>query len=342
MSASTLELILSAPLEVDGATAASGLRFAAMIANASRTLGSMTDRTRLSVVSSLSSTIDAGILSQLRRRLLSENDLFAEEMTAVLESLHLQSTGVIFPGEEMTTSARSLALHSVQSACTLGTTCGPLRVVAPPLATGSASDNQAASYTVPARSLTEIMSNIGDCASDGYGNVIAGVMSVTWSSSPHELDDTHSRLVWHESANVTSLTFSACGRTMAVHNLTVPIVVRLPVVPGSDFDEEAPEIFSGKCNDARSDLRVRCNSSGEVVNVTCPDILHSTQVSNTWNVTCPVARRALECRFWDSVELRWSTAGCTVQPNNTSRQQVVCKCDHLTGRVMPARHPAAT
>lgn len=315
-------------------TASLGVRFAADVANASRALGSISDDARASLVSALSSTIDAGFLlrSSVLRRSSSwwhlvpsdddDDDAASGEIQSVLTDVHLLTLKKHCPGEApVTTRARSLALRSTQAECVLGA-CQPLVLGSPPLegnGDGASSDEDEdgeASFELSSSTLAEISSLRSGCGGN-YGEAEAseslGFMSITWGSDPHVIATSLGR---SDGLNVTSLSVTRCGTEVSVQNLTSRILLHLQ--GHVEHVGISSNTVSGTC-DVVGEFSVRCNASHELVEVVCPEI------GISWDVACPAARAQSMCHFFDATAGVWDDYGCTVL--NRSQSNVLCACN---------------
>lgn len=342
---------------------ASAVKFSAEIANKTFALGSISPFTRDSLLTTLSSAIDAGFMSSsskthstsaiaTRRLRPLQLESFdgkvaspAIEIGNVLSRLHMLTVLQHCPGEPaVTTSARSLALRSDTAACSFGA-CPKIHVDSPALLMDDTTSVASSSFVLDGASLAEI-SNTAITRSQCKGQTAGlslGLMAVTWRGNPHQSTDgddfdDFDRFV-QLIGNVTSLTLTACGKEIEVANLSTPIAVTLPLPSvlmqaGPEYDDDigmtsktsnAPYEFCARVGNV---ALILCQATGELRNVTC------AVEDAPWNVSwCNRAvQQIAECRFYDTLRHAWSSQGCRVNTTSSasSMPMVRCECDHLT------------
>ena len=69
--------------------------------------------------------------------------------------------------------------------------------------------------------------------------------------------------------------------------------------------------------------------------VYCPDsdtyhILDCNGTAGLQSYTCPVSEVAAACRYWDKVNMSWSSEGCTLWKSDRANGVAYCNCTHLT------------
>ena len=88
-----------------------------------------------------------------------------------------------------------------------------------------------------------------------------------------------------------------------MRNLTSAISITLPIVSrvGVDNSSGNTSKMSGVCRsgDSGKSHGVWCESSGELVNVTCPSTLEIDKAW-AWNVTCAAREEVAACSYFDT------------------------------------------
>jgi hypothetical protein len=311
--------------QVSATTASSAVRFAESVANSSRALRSISDDTRASLVSALSSTVDAGFLgSRTNRRRLSTTKTPATEIQSILSTVHLLTLGQLYPGEDpVTTSARALALKSTQAQCALGK-CQGVHVSSPSLL-GEEEDRVDASFILSDSTLAEISALDSRCKGSVSEEAL-GLQTIRWKWDPHHSQTADGATsVTH---NVSSFTVARCGGEVVVQNLSSPFRTMLPaVMPRTDStaaDEES--ITFSSCYRAGDRAIVRCeaDNSSSSHHALCLDTL-------LWNVSCGTKVAVPQCLWYDDPSRSWRSDGC--RPVNISTNGptfVECECNHAT------------
>ena len=305
---------------MSAATASSAVAFAASVANARRAHRFISQDARASLVSALSSTIDAGFLrTRANDRHGSSAVDRATEISDVLRAVHLSTLENLYPGEApVTTRSRSLAMRSTRPQCAFGT-CKPLLLNSPPLNYNTKSDG---SFYLSAEALAEIASRRTSCGTHQSNSAGAefGLQAVRWInpfSTYVNLGDAQFPSAANSSVSLWS--FTACGREMTVVNLSAPVKMALPITGSLREFDETEQIVEGDC-ESDGLVLVRCNATGHLINLTCPS------KGSRWNVTCPRIAPVPACVFWDGAD--WSNNGVTV--TNATNTTVHCTSSHLT------------
>lgn len=299
---------------------ASGVAFAAHIASNATQLPTSA---RKSIIGALSSVVEAGFFrSKTQRRLSSSSDASAaSEVAAVLQAVHRLTLKDLAPGEEPTeTQAGALALSSSKTSCSLGS-CTAIEGRAPSLFDGR---NSNASIVLSSPTLVDIVetSELSEsCASS------LGLSVVSWGESPYPVpghDSESSNMTL--SGNVTSFTVTSCGEEVDVANLSVPVVITLPITPLEPVG--AVHTFVAHCDGDTDEVTVPCVDVGggdETLVLDC-------RRGGAYNATCPSVSSTAVCAFWDERQSTWSTENCVAQPSGrgASSTSVRCECNHLS------------
>ena len=308
---------------MSAATASSAVAFAASVANASLSLRFISQDVRASLVSALSSTIDAGFLRTSANSRHGHSAVGrATEISDVLRTVHLSTLENLYPGQApVTTRARSLVSQSTRPQCAFGT-CEPLLLNAPPLSYGSKSDG---SLDLSAEALVEIASLRSSCGTDPSSSAGSsagfGLQAVRWVNPfSTAVNFDNAQFPSTANASVSSWSFTACGRELTVVNLSAPVKMTLPIAGSLREFDEMEQIVKGGCESDGSVVLVSCNTTGHLINLTCPC------KGSRWNVTCPRIVPVPVCVFWDGVD--WSNSGVTV--TNATNTTVHCTSSHLT------------
>ena len=226
------------------------------------------------------------------------------------------SLSPLLPGEEpLVTTAAQLSVSSQKVACAFGKCPGVA------IAVGMNSDR--ASFSLEPKSVAEIMAMV-DCETDDD----TALQVVRWGANPFSTsvdlsDDGGSSAFFPSVANVSvsAMSVTACGRELAVVNLSNPVRMELPIAARFVAHEnEREQMVEGRCERSDSVVQVRCNATGNLVNLTCP-----TKQSR-WNMTCPRIVQSPACLFWDGD--KWSNYGVTV--SNVTGTKVHCASTHMT------------
>ena len=303
---------------MSAATASSAVAFAASVANASRALRSISPDARSSLVSALSSTINAGFLggqTRHRRRLSSAVDP-ADEITDVLSAIHLLTLADLYPGEEaVTTSAGALALRSLLAQCTSGA-CDSMRMTSPILLGEEETNVAEAAFVLSGSTLEEMSSLTPSRCSTTDGKL--GLLTIRWQHDPHQ----------HQTAavlNVSSLSATRCGGELAVQNLSSPIRITLPAAAPQNGASAVEENFTAACSRAGDQAVITYEDSDIRFNATCLQSLR-------WNVSCGIRVALPQCLWYDSASQTWLADGCHSINLTTSdgATTVSCECSHLT------------
>ena len=312
LRAATLELLVGVPTQVERATLESGIIFAAAVVNqSSHIFGQIPKAARGSIVNALSSTVEAGVLSsEVASGVGAEGSI-----SAVLHQLHMAWLSDAAPGEDpITTTSRFLALSSSEASCTYGE-CLDVRVDSPRRLSLNATSNDAGSFSLDASTLSEIATSSACQTSGGVATI--GLMAVAWSVNPHQANGSSIGA----KDNVTSLKITSCHGTVAVENLSSPIIISLPFKT-LDAALTTREVHVQACEVTGQVLTFPCTATGEEYPTVCP------AAEAIVNFTCPVASVSPTCCWWDEIAESWRTDGC--KPLDVSSHAVTCSCTHLT------------
>ena len=309
---------------MSAATASSAVAFAASVVNASRALRSISRDARSSLVSALSSTINAGFLggkTRHRRRLSPAVDPVAK-ITDVLRTIHLLTLADLYPGEEaVTTSARAIALRSSQAQCVSGA-CDSIRMTSPILLGEEETNTAEAVFMLSGDTLGEMSSlTPSRCSTTNE----LGLLAIRWQHDPHQHETAEA---FSQLLNVSSLSATRCGGELAVQNLSSPIRITLPAALSQNGATVADEENStAACSRAGDRAVISCNKDSDLrFNATCLESLR-------WNVSCGICYTTVpQCLWYDTASQTWLADGCHAINTTTSdgATAVSCECSHLT------------
>ena len=324
LRAIALEQMLLIPSRMSEEVAYSAVQLASFIANASATLGSISDGTRRSLVASLSACVDSTFLGPTfdERRLAVVVGGRVTQIKDVLHHIHDLTLMDHSPGEAaVTTSAPSLALRSTQAKCAFGT-CDSLVLPSAAFADAGTSDGNA-SFALSRTCLEEIAR--GSTYHGGQISHSLGMMAVSWKRNPHpSTGDT----VVGSNASIAGLSITHRGSVVSVQNLSSRIFVSLPSNDeqkmegrGSSTNKSITHNFT--CNQTGDAFIVRCRATNKTTSHVCP--------SNDFmlNVTCDTRSHDVQtCSYFDSDSSSWRSEG--IETVDVSRAGVSCMVSHLT------------
>ena len=310
LHAATLELLTAPPHRLSDTAQEQSVVFALHICNATRRLRAVPSEARTSLITAASSVVDAGFLNSHQNPPTLETRA-ASDITELMQRVHLLSLPDLAPGEDqLVTRARSLSIGSQKAACSFG----KCLAVAIPI-----SDNDRTSFSLTPNSMTEIMA-MADCETDDG----VGLQLVRWGVNPFSVsfnvdDDGSSSFPSVANASVSAISVTACGRELAVANLSDPMRLHLPIAARYVADERK-QTLEGDCDSEGSVVVVRCNATDQHFNLTCPT------KDSRWNLTCPRIVPVPACVFWDGH--KWSAEGIVVA--NTTGTTIDCTSTHMT------------
>ena len=129
-------------------------------------------------------------------------------------------------------------------------------------------------------------------------------------SSPRGLiARSHSSTIEHSTSPTVSFSLRQSGDTLQVRNTLAPINISLPFRSAS-FTIRVNECMQGVCTESFRSESPPC--------IGAPDAFEDLANCDT----------AVECRFWNETEQRWSTTGCATTLGTDG--SVGCSCSHLT------------
>jgi hypothetical protein len=319
LHATTLELLTAPPHRLSDTVQEQSVAFALQICNASRRLHSVPSEARISLITAASSVIDAGFLHT--------GSSGGSAISELLQEVHLLSMSSLAPGEvQLVTQAGSLSIGSQAVACSFGE-C-PAVAVPIPLLNDDETINDHASFALSSGSVAEIMTTIDCEADDGVG-----LQVVRWGVNPYSSmnlgEEGTTFLSSAANASVSSLSVTACGREVAVADLSDPVRMDLPLAAISVVESSKPTLIEVICHPDESSIAVRCSSAltgrSYTHNITCPN----DSTSDFFNASCPVEVSRV-CVWWDGTTATWSTHGVAAIDDNQTFNTVQCASSHLT------------
>ena len=315
LSAAALELLVSDSGEervaLDASVQVLAVRLAGRVANESRTLGFITSAARGSLVGALSGVVACNAPGSL-----------PGSIEGVLQNMHGLTLARLAPQEApVTTHARSLAMSSSVVSCEIVGCTAPSIVASPRFLGGT--DARKSPFNLSADTLYEISTAAAASTGGSCDSASIGLMAVSWARTPHIFQAanrgtsttainavgentstiTTTTTFATPDVNISGLTVTACDREVDVRNLTSAISITLPIVSrvGVDNSSGNTSKMSGVCRsgDSGKSHGVWCESSGELVNVTCPSTLEIDKAW-AWNVTCAAREEVAACSYFDT------------------------------------------